>query len=225
MTYTKDSIIFVEPKRANFHDITGQIFHRLTALGYAGIVNGYKSWYCECICGNVVLVTTTNLKSGATKSCGCLRQENIRKVATLISNRGGRKSHGASYTPLYRIWADMRQRCMNPKYKQFKDYGGRGITVCDRWDDFTNFAEDMGERPSSKHSLERIDNNKGYSPDNCKWATPLEQGNNRRNNRLITYQGKTQSLSVWCRELHLSYNVTYARLLYGWSTETAFTTP
>ena len=129
-------------------------------------------------------------------------------------------------TYVFRIWTEMRSRCNNPRRKRYKDYGGRGITVCDRWQVFENFFADMGHPPTSKHSLDRKDNNKGYSPDNCRWATQTEQANNTRKNVRITFQGKTLTMKEWARELHVNYWSLRGRLRnYKWSVERAFTTP
>lgn len=116
----------------------------------------------------------------------------------------------------------MKQRCNNPRNSHYADYGGRGIKICERWDQFVNFLEDMGE-PSPGMSLDRIDVNKGYSPENCRWATIQEQNSNMRRNRLITYQGKTQTVAAWAREAGVDKRTLKSRLDSGWSTEDALT--
>lgn len=132
--------------------------------------------------------------------------------------------HGKYGTPIYRTWQRMGQRCNNPNNRHYSGYGGRGITVCDRWGRFENFYEDMGDKPTPKHSLERIDNNKGYSPDNCKWATMAEQGSNRRDNRKYTYDGKTMTIAEWARELNISHAALTKRL-NRWSVGRALSEP
>jgi len=127
---------------------------------------------------------------------------------------------------IYNSWIDILQRCNNTKNRRYKDYGGRGITVCERWLKFKNFLEDMGKKPAFKSQIDRTDNNKGYYKSNCRWTTSKEQSRNRRSNRLITYKNKTQCLIVWSEELDIDYNKLYLRIYrYNWSIEKTFTTP
>lgn len=135
------------------------------------------------------------------------------------SNRR-RAKHGLYKSRTYRIWASMKQRCNDPDEPR---YGGRGITVCDRWQKFENFYADMGEAPEGM-SIDREDNDLGYNPDNCRWATPVEQQNNMRSNRLFTHEGKTQTLAEWAREIGLAYHVLKYRLNKGWEPPELFTT-
>lgn len=130
--------------------------------------------------------------------------------------------HGqAGKTPEYKAWKAIRQRCGNPNNHAYSDYGGRGITVCERWkDSFENFFEDMGKRPSGM-SLERIDNNKGYYKENCRWATRKEQCNNRRSSRFLTYNGKTQTMSRWAEEMAIKVQTIHRRLALGWTVNEA----
>ena len=128
-------------------------------------------------------------------------------------------------TTEYYIWTNMHSRCRNSNVLQYKDYGGRGISVCDRWSGkqgFNNFLDDMGSRPTNL-TLERIDSNKGYEPSNCKWASWVEQQNNRRNNKKLTFNGKTMGISQWARELGINRTTLSMRLQYGWSTEETLT--
>lgn len=152
-------------------DISGKRFGRLTVVRLTDERrNHHCVWECICDCGSMAMVSGSSLRSGVTKSCGCLSLEV--KVARFTK-------HGMEGTRTYRSWVAMRARCNNPKTRDYASYGGRGITVCERWESFENFLEDMGERPPGK-SLDRINNDLGYLPDNCRWATAKEQANNRR---------------------------------------------
>lgn len=132
-------------------------------------------------------------------------------------------THGKSLTVEHATWKRMRQRCLSSA-KRFKYWNGRGITICKRWDKFENFLEDMGKRPGKGYSLDRIDNNKGYSPENCRWATNKQQASNTRKNRFITYKGETKTISDWCKILKTSC-ANFARRLDRWTLEEAFETP
>lgn len=172
--------------------LTGKKFHRLTVLGFAG----KRYWYCQCDCGNITRVAGYYLKDGQSKSCGCYSKER-RKVVPL--------THGKTKTKTYRSWYHIKTRCYNQKCPSYKHYGGRGITMCERWrNSFENFLADMGEPPTKNHSIDRIDVNGNYEPSNCRWATSVEQNNNRRNNKHFTYKGKTQTYAEWCREVGIT---------------------
>jgi len=196
-------------------DITGKKYNMLTVLKFDSIKNEQTMWLCKCDCGNEKVLRGSRLKEGVTKSCGCYRKSRITK-------------HGLSTSNEYTIWHDIRRRCKKEKNIHYADYGGRGITVCERWDNedgFMNFCDDMGERPSKKHSIDRIDNEKGYSKENCRWTDNITQANNRRGNRPITYNGRTMNVSQWERELNMPSNNIATRLAKGWTIEDAISKP
>lgn len=191
------------------HDITGKHFGRLTAVSRADnarTVSGAPivNWHCVCSCGEEVVVRARNLTSGNTTSCGCWKREFVRANET----------HGKSRTNTYGVWNTMRQRCENSASKAYPYYGGRGITVCERWKSFPNFLADMGEQPPDK-SIERIDNNGPYSPENCRWATRVEQGANKRNNRLVTYCGQTRTLAALAKHLGITTSALRYRIKHN----------
>lgn len=196
-------------------DLTGRVFGMLTVVGYVGQDRQKMSlWLCQCACGASTVVRGPSLlrKTDPTKSCGCL-------------SRAAAKTHGATKTPEYGVWRNMYQRCTNPNNPQYRNYGGRGIRVCARWrESFDNFLADMGARPSPQHSIDRIDTNGNYTPENCRWATPVQQSNNKNDNRLITYQGQTHTLAEWSRLIGMSKKGLSWRLNNGWTVEDALST-
>jgi len=151
-------------------DLTGKVFHELTVLSYSHNHNNFSYWNCKCNCGVEKKIIGISLKSGNTKTCGHWKAEFLKKRAT----------HGKYGTRLYRVWGQMIQRCTNPNSKAFPNYGGRGITVCEKWKDFSVFESDMASSWKDGLTLDRVDNYEGYSKENCRWATPSEQIRNRR---------------------------------------------
>lgn len=204
----------------------GQKFGRLRVISDTSRWN-YK--LCRCRCGKEKEIRKDALLTGRTRSCGCLLSEVARKKIPLLA-RANTKT-GLSNTPVHRCWVNMRYRCNNPNASGYADYGGRGIRVCDRWNDsFENFLADMGRPPSSPRkrawSLERIDNNGDYSPENCRWATPKIQHNNKRNNCPLTLNGETKTIRQWSEATGIAYSTIYGRLkCRHWTIEQALTTP
>jgi len=193
-----------------FIDLTGQIFNRLTVIKRTqNDKNRTTRWICKCICGNISIVRGTSLKNGRTQSCGCLNREYLAKKRTKIYN--------LSKTPEYAAWGSMLNRCFNPKNKAFKNYGGRGIAVCEEWKtNFLTFYCQMGERPSPKHSIDRIDNESDYTLNNCRWATQTEQANNNRRNFRITLHDWTMNLNQWATFVGMSRYTLQTRLRSDW---------
>lgn len=202
----------------NSLELSGKRFTRLVAVSRTERRRrGLVVWECVCDCGEIVHVTSTNLNLGLTRSCGCYQKDMQREAIT---------KHGRARTPEYRAWVDLKTRCTSSSNSRWEGYGGRGIKVCDRWlESFENFYADMGDRPSVKHSIDRIDNDGDYCPENCQWATPKEQYSNRSTNRYLTYQGRTLNVTEWSAEIGISREVLYNRLSKGWSEERALTTP
>lgn len=192
-------------------NLVGQVFGRLVVIRCSGKNEKNRQlWECKCNCGNLHIVSTTLLKSGKCKSCGCLRIEKSKKLNTThgLSNNKNNK-----YTSEYAIWLGMKARCYNEKNNRYIDWGGRGIIICDSWlNSFENFYFDMGKKPSKNHSIDRIDFNGNYEPSNCRWATQQEQNRNTRTNVFLTYNGETKILTDWSLELGVSRSTIMKRI-------------
>lgn len=206
-------------KMPYFIDLTGQRFGCLTVLGYKGPHGKHSYWYCRCDCGAITSPASNSLRTGHTQSCGC-------QVAK-AGPESSRYVHGGTGTPEYYTWRNMITRCYWVNAECFRNYGGRGITVCERWrTSFANFKADMGERPTPQHTLERIDNDGHYCPENCKWATKSEQALNRRpkyTSRLLTIGNITRTIGEWARLYGLNAGTLRGRIDRGWNLEAALT--
>lgn len=174
--------------------VIGHTFNYLTGIRYQPDPRKGHYYVFRCVCGEEKVLPAFNVVKGNTKSCGCMTR-----------NLQGNRKHGKTNTAEYRAWIGMRRRCGSPTNQDYADYGARGIFVCERWQEFTNFLEDMGPRPSPKHSLDRIDNDGPYSPENCQWADKQQQSKNRRSSHLITYEGRTKTIKAWAKEFRMDY--------------------
>ena len=198
-------------------DITGEKYGMLTVIARAeNDARGGTMWECLCECGNKTIVSKSNLKLGVTKSCGCLRK----------STKPTRK-HGESHTKLYNIWNSMIRRCEDPKWHPYKNYGGRGIKVCAEWHDYTVFRQWANEtRVGEGLTIERLDVNGDYCPENCTWVDRKTQANNRRSCVVYEYNGESHNLTQWCSIYNLPYWTVRSRIVkHGWSFEKAISTP
>lgn len=193
-------------------DITGHVFGLLTAIRPTSRRSGSSvRWICRCACGNEVSRSVSALTSGDTKSCGC------RKIIAATTHGATKRKQ---WTPEYKVWAGIMQRCLNSNQPAYARYGGRGITVCENWRDFKAFLADMGPRPDGA-SIDRIDNGVGYQPDNCRWATSHQQNRNRRDNHRITINGQTKCIAEWAEETEIPARRIASRLRRGWPPERA----
>jgi hypothetical protein len=192
----------------------GKTYGRWTVIRFSHKTPPYRIfWLCRCTCGAEKTVVQDNLRAGSARSCGCLHKELVTK-------------HGQHDSPTYSCWERMIQRCNNPNEAAFGNYGGRGISVCERWGSFENFLADMGERPTSKHSIDRIDNNGNYEKANCRWATRSQQDRNLRRNVWVTHEGRTMILADWAKEAGVPQQVLRGRLNQcNWSFSDAISTP
>lgn len=192
-------------------DITGHRFGRLLVLNFQYSKGTKRYWECICDCGNTKIVTSSNLVTGHTKSCGCLAREEAEKK----NYTHGCASRLKGESREYRIWLGMKNRCSNSKNPRFDRYGGRGIEVCDSWfNSFETFLQDMGPCPNG-YSIERLNNDLGYCKENCVWGSSLTQANNKCNNALLTYRNLTMTLSQWARKLGCSHGALYSWINRG----------
>lgn len=203
--------------------LIGKIFGRLTVVQrLESNHRGQARWLCKCVCGGNTATITNLLTSGKTQSCGCLQRERTSAAAKLSS-----RTHGESKRPEWVSWASMRTRCRYPSTAGYERYGGRGIKVCKRWESYENFLADMGRKPSPSHTLDRIDPNGDYEPSNCRWASKIEQANNRRDNHRITIGGRDITIRDAIREAGSVISVRGAvlRLKNGMPPESAVSLP
>lgn len=198
---------------SKYKDLTGQKFGKLTIIERAeNDKQGNAQWLCKCDCGKTVIVRGYQLTIGKTNSCGCLKSI--------------RQSHHKSHLRIWQIWECMKQRCYNPSQISYKNYGAKGIRVCEEWHNFENFYNwSLNNGYETNLTIDRIDNNKDYSPNNCRWVDMKTQQRNRTNNHLVTLNGETKCITEWCEIYHLQYNTVLRRLKNGWDIVTAITKP
>lgn len=196
-------------------EMSGQKFGRLLILSFSHLnTSGDAYWNVRCDCGIEKKIKGSSLRSGVTISCGCYRAEKASSFHL---------KHGLTKSKAYNSWDSMKSRVLNKNHKRYHEWGGRGITICDSWLSFEGFYKDMGDPPSEKHSLGRIDNEKGYCLENCRWELPFEQMNNTSVTRYLTLNGVTKPMSIWCKEYNMSKSTVRSRLKAGWTVERALT--
>ena len=201
--------------KLGYGDLTGRKYSRLTVLRKVGYGNGGSKWECQCDCGAKVIVSSSCLVRGHNKSCGCLLH---RKPYNYL----GRDQ----YPRIYIIWKSMRQRCFSKTCAAYKYYGGKGVTICDEWMDYENFLDwTLKNGYSDTKTIDRIDSDGNYCPENCRWATALVQSNNRSFNKRITYNGETHTVSEWARIMNMNYGTFNSRIKRGWDLERVFNQP
>jgi len=210
MNESSEIVVAKHPNDKRFRDLSGQKFFRWTALSYAGKIKGSLRWNCLCECGRFGIIASTHLTRGNSKSCGCFNRDSL----IVRSRRHGWSRLLVPREPEYNVWCHIKARCLNPKDKSFDDYGGRGIKVSERWMKFENFIEDMGTRPSSLHSIDRLDNDGDYEKENCRWRTKTEQARNKRNTRRITLWGFTGTIMQIVERFRIDEALLHSRF-YG----------
>lgn len=197
----------------------GQRYGRLTVIERVGSQDGHSLWRFRCDCGTEITITANRARRRNNRSCGCLRRE--------IMTRLGKSNttHGLSRRPEHAIWSGMHQRCADHRHPTYASYGGRGITVCDRWQTFENFYADMGPRPTPAHTIDRKDNDRGYDPENCRWITRSQQSRNTSRNIIVLWRGQRMCLKDAAALTNISYNTVKERVRRGWTPERALSTP
>lgn len=189
---------------------------KLTQVGPPFLLSRRPYAVYECMCGGIVAARVQSVRSGHRTTCGCLLREiTVRRIT----------KHGHYNTPMYQIWRHIIERCSSSSSKGYRYYGGRGIKVCERWQDFEHFLEDMGPRPSPDHSIDRINVNGNYEPTNCRWATRIEQANNKRNNVLVDVSGQSLTIAQWAAVSNVHPGTINSRLKNGWGSQAAVFTP
>lgn len=198
-------------------DLTNMIFGELSVTNFSHTTGLKRYWNCVCSCGSVSCVDGGSLRSGNTKSCGHNSANTARVNGMKAFKHGENRS-----VPEYIAWGNIKRRCAAPSDISYPHYGARGITMCDSWlNSYENFLADMGRKPTAAHSIDRIDPTGNYEPTNCRWATRIEQGRNKTNNRMLTHNGTTKTLAAWAEDAGVSYSIFAGRVRHGWSMDSA----
>lgn len=199
------------------HNLTGKRYGRLIVISRAANRQGKVMWLCKCDCGNTKEIAAPSLVSGRTQSCGCLSKERTRIACT---------KHGGLNTRLYRIWRNMKSRCACSSAAKHFNYGGKGITVCEEWNEFSAFREwALSNGYTDNLTIDRKDSSKGYTPENCRWATTKEQNNNTSQNHILDYNNFSGTIAQWAERIGLPYKVLSERIRREWTIERALNTP
>lgn len=207
-----------------FINMVGDRFERLTVVEFIGREHNSSKWRCLCDCGVEVFAQRSALVAGTTKSCGCFRADRMSRLTYKHGEAGGEKRRKRS--PEYKAWDSIKQRCFNPNAKEWKWYGGRGISLAPEWaTDFSAFLAYIGPRPSPKHSVDRIDGAKNYEPGNIRWADWVEQANNRSNNRMVEFNGQMMTMKQAALAAGMPYKSVKGRVQKGWDVLSALTVP
>jgi hypothetical protein len=214
------------PQTNNVYQKTDQKYGRWCVLDSPHIRVGEKYYLlCQCECGTIRKILKTSLKSGKSKSCGCFQREVASTIIAKLTQTHG-QSKKNNWSKEYRCWTCIKTRCINPNSRGYHNYGGRGITICKEWENsFEQFFQDVGIAPSKNHSLDRIDVNGNYEPNNCRWATYQEQMRNIRKNRYLSYKGMTKTVVEWSEILNIKRSTINSRLHSGWDDEKCLSTP
>tara|TARA_R100000742_G_C4279692_1_gene105419 strand:+ start:19318 stop:19968 length:651 start_codon:yes stop_codon:yes gene_type:complete len=191
-------------------DLTGMVFERITVKGFSHKKQGHAYWNCVCSCGSERVINSQRLKGGATKSCGCLAKEKARE--TCLRRAKHNMSKRDCRSRIYISWANMKQRCLNPSRRDSKWYHDKGISVCDKWLDFSGFLEDMGGNYFEGASLERISNDGGYHKGNCKWVEFSRQSRNKTDNRILNIDGVDMCMADAAEKYNINYNTLRSRI-------------
>lgn len=204
---------YFNPIPPRIQNLIEKVYGRLTVIGYNDKIGRNHYWYCQCVCGAIKSVRQDHIVSGRIVSCGCYAREKNTK-------------HGFAGSKVYKVWVHMKDRCFNKNCSEYENYGARGIDIYPEWiDSFESFHEYIGDPPTTRHTIERINNNGSYIPGNIKWATYGEQNRNHRRNVILEYDGRKMILEDWARYLGLERHVLESRLKRGWSIERVLTTP